>query len=131
MEDRGLGDIVKKEDDILKIEDCLDSTSTCVINSDNTIDVEGNVLIKDIKIPAGELPFKFGKVNGDFRCVRTNLELSVGFPMVVVGDMDISDNKLISLEGCPTHVLGDFCCSNNQLTSLEGGPSFVSGDYLC
>ena len=47
------------------------------------------------------------------------------------GDLDISNLKLDSLEGCPNHITGAFVCNNNQLTNLIGGPQKVDGYYLC
>lgn len=57
-----------------------------------------------------EIPFKFGKVDGNFACQNNNLE---------------------SLKGSPHTVGIDFNCSNNKLHSLEGGPKVVGGDYTC
>ena len=78
------------------------------INSDGTIDVDGDVNLsrKDLT----KIPFKFGKVSGYFAC---------------------SDNKLTSLEGCPKEVVEYFDCSFNILEDLVGGPQEVGGDYYC
>ena len=50
--------------------------------------VQGSIKLTKI---VDRLPFKFGKVTGNFLCDR---------------------NKLITLEGCPTHVGGIFFCDN-------------------
>ena len=47
------------------------------------------------------------------------------------GDINVSHNKLTSLEGAPKSVLGYFYCSNNNLKSLEGGPEEVGGVFFC
>jgi hypothetical protein len=78
------------------------------INYDGTVDVIGNVKLNNKALK--QLPFKFGKVIGDFNCF---------------------ENELTSLEGCPTHVYGDFYCGDNKLTSLEYSPVFVDGYYNC
>jgi len=55
-----------------------------------------------------KIPFKFGKVSGDFYC---------------------SDNQLTTLKGVPQNVGGDFYCSYNQLTTVEGAPQNVGGNF--
>jgi len=65
--------------------------------SDGTLDVFQNVDLENKNLE--ELPFKFGKIDGDFDC---------------------SWNKLTSLEGAPKIVNGNFFCQYNKLTSLEG-----------
>ena len=78
------------------------------INNDGTIDVDGGVYLYHMDLT--KIPFKFGKVTGDFLCYN---------------------NKLTSLEGCPNEVGGYFACFNNQLTNLIGGPQEVGADYSC
>ena len=77
-------------------------------NSDGTIDVIGNVNFNEMYL--GKIPYKFGKVTGNFVC---------------------SYNKLTSLEGAPESVGRKFICSNNELTSLEGAPKLVKGEFDC
>ena len=78
------------------------------LNSDGSIDVDGNVNLSYKRLT--KLPLKFGKVSGHFNC---------------------SKNKLTTLEGCPISVGGDFYCHYNQLTTLEGGPNSVGGYFFC
>lgn len=49
----------------------------------------------------------------------------------VGGNLNISNNKLTSLNGCPYEVGGNFDCTHNKLTSMEGAPSIVHGDFIC
>jgi hypothetical protein len=79
---------------------------TYTINSDNTIDVNGNVDLDNKLGKMKKLPVKFGKVSGYFWCAA---------------------NKLTTLEGCPNYVGGSFYCSKNNLTSLEYCPKYVGG----
>ena len=59
------------------------------------IDVEGDViLIKQVD----KLPFKFGKVSGNFNC---------------------SYNQLTNLSGCPKEIKGDFHCNENLHNEKE------------
>ena len=76
------------------------------INSDGSIDVDGNLTIVNRNLYT--IPIKFNKVSGDFDC---------------------SWNNLISLENSPIEVGGDFICGFNRLKSLVGSPNKIGG-YL-
>jgi hypothetical protein len=48
-----------------------------------------------------------------------------------LGTVNVSDSKLVALNGCPDTVSGSFHVYDNQsLTSLEGGPKEVGKDYI-
>ena len=87
------------------------------INSDGSIDVDGDVDLRGIrfwdvfKIPGkrnnwtlDRLPLSFRKVSGTFDCRYNNLEFLDGCPIEVGGNFFISDNRLKSLVGCPIMV---------------------------
>lgn len=57
-------------------------------------------------------------------------KLPPNMPAKVVYRLDVSENRLTSLEGC-TQECGSFDCRDNQLTTLEGGPQIVNGHYEC
>jgi hypothetical protein len=79
------------------------------INSDNSIDVDGDVNLWDKGLTS--IPLNFNIVNGYFEC---------------------DDNNLTSLKGCPVRVGNGFYCDNNNLTSLQYSPQYVeSGDFSC
>lgn len=78
------------------------------INSDGSIDVEGDVNL--VKKNLKEIPLKFNKVSGYF---------------------DISFNRLTSLEGSPREVYSYFDCSSNLLTTLIGSPDKVHQYFYC
>ena len=78
------------------------------INEDSTIDVDGNVYLRNKGLT--KIPLKFGKVSGYFDC---------------------SFNKLISLSGAPLSVGRGFYCFNNQLKSLSGISGRISGGIYC
>ena len=71
-----------------------------------------------------------GKLSLRWRPLDGNLpKLSAKFKRVV-GDFDVSNQKLKSLEGCPEIVEGQFDCSfNYDLTNLSGGPHTVTDQY--
>jgi hypothetical protein len=93
------------------MEFCEKYLENYTINSDDTIDVNGNVNLSSRRLGDMEkLPVKFGKISGVFDCVG---------------------NNLITLEGCPNYVGGYFYCSSNNLTSLEGCPNYVGGYFYC
>jgi len=99
------------------------------INSDGTVDVNGDVYLNNRGLT--KLPLKFGYVSGDFNCEINKLTSLEGSPSEVVGDFYCDDNQLTSLEGCPKKVGGSFDCGYNQLINLEGAPSEVGGDFFC
>lgn len=95
---------------VKEIEDWLDSfsISNYSVTSNFQVNVYGSVNLKG-KLKNKRLPVEFDLVDGYF---------------------DISDNGLVSLEGCPNHVTKDFNCSNNNLDILFGAPQKV-GDFNC
>lgn len=78
------------------------------VSSNLHVNVNGNVNLRN-KLSEDRLPINFEKVSGYF---------------------DISDNQLVSLEGCPEEVEKDFDCSNNRIETLFGAPNSV-GDFNC
>ncbi len=79
------------------------------INSDNSVDVNGDVDIWGRELKS--IPLNFNIVNGYFTC---------------------SSNLLTSLKGCPVRVGNEFSCYNNKLTSLQYSPQYVeNGDFYC
>mgnify|MGYP005988599243 CR=1 FL=1 len=79
------------------------------ILKDNSVNVNGDVRLADKLSNLLKLPLKFNIVDGNF---------------------DISDNELISLEGCPTKVTGNFHCFKNEISSLKGSPKEVGGSFI-
>jgi hypothetical protein len=100
-----------------------------IINSDSTVDVDGDVKLygKGLK----NLPLNFGKVSGDFFCSYNQLTTLEGAPKEVGGRFDCSNNQLTTLEGGPKEVGGNFYCRSNQLITLEGSPKEVGGNFYC
>jgi hypothetical protein len=77
------------------------------INSDNSVDVDGDVNLCGKKLES--IPLNFNIVNGYFDC---------GY------------NYLTSLKGCPVRVGNGFSCYNNQLTSLQHSPQYMENGYF-
>ena len=100
-----------------------------IINSDGTIDVDGDVNITYMKLD--KLPLKFNVVYGDFQCYNNKLTSLEGAPKEVGVDFDCNNNQLTSLKGSPKWVGRNFYCNNNKLTSLEGAPKWVGGTFYC
>jgi hypothetical protein len=102
------------------------------INSDGTIDVDGNVFLYRELGNMEKLPVKFGKVSGYFYCSSNILTTLEGCPYYVGAYFNCDGNKLTTLEGCPDYVDdGNFYCYGNNLTTLEGCPKYVGGDLVC
>ena len=99
------------------------------INSDLSIDVQGNVDLSGLKLRL--LPLRFSRVSGHFYCFSNHLTTLEGCPREVGGYFSCSSNRLTTLEGCPREVGGNFYCSFNHLTTLEGGPREVGGGFDC
>jgi hypothetical protein len=79
------------------------------INSDNSVDVDGDVYLWNKKLES--IPLNFNIVNGYFEC---------------------GDNHLTSLKGCPVRVGSWFSCYGNNLTSLQYSPQYVeNGNFYC
>ncbi len=77
------------------------------INSDNSVDVDGDVNLFNKGLES--IPLNFNIVNGYFDC---------GY------------NYLTSLKGCPVRVGNYFSCYNNQLTYLQYSPQYVESSYF-
>jgi hypothetical protein len=79
------------------------------INSDNSVDVDGDVDLWSKKLES--IPLNFNIVNGNFDC---------------------GNNYLTSLKGCPVRVGDWFSCYRNELTSLQYSPQYVeNGNFYC
>jgi hypothetical protein len=99
------------------------------INSDGTVDVDGDVDLSRKGLT--KLPLNFGKVTGYFYCYNNKLTTLEGSPISVGGYFGCYNNKLTTLEGGPREVGGDFYCNYNQLITLEGSPREVGGHFSC
>ena len=99
------------------------------INSDGTVDVDGDVDISGGWIE--KIPLKFGSVTGDFLCQSNELTTLEGGPKEVGGNFNCSVNELTTLKGAPIRVGGNFDCYKNNLTSLEGAPENIDYYFNC
>jgi len=99
------------------------------INSDGSIDVDGDVDLSDMRLT--KLPIKFNHVSGDFYCDHNRLTTLEGSPKSVGGSFWCHSNQLTTLEGSPQSVSGYFDCGYNNLTTLEGSPKSVGGHFNC
>ena len=99
------------------------------IDSDGTIDVDGDVDLNDKQLT--KLPVKFRNVGGHFWCENNELTALLGAPLRVDGDFSCDGNNLTTLLGSPQSVSGGFWCGYNKLTTLEGAPKSVGGGFYC
>jgi hypothetical protein len=99
------------------------------INDDESIDVNGNVYLNNIKLT--KLPLTFNKVSGDFWCGNNQLTTLKGSPHWVGKNFHCDKNELTDLKFCPKNIGGVFFCYDNRLTSLEHSPDYVGGDFDC
>ena len=101
------------ETDQWKISDLLAGHFSKSLTAIYTLDDQGRVCCDGnvgttTSFAGNHLPFRWGKVDGDF---------------------DITGMQLESLEGCPHTVGGEFLCLWNRLRSLQGGPRVVGKEY--
>ena len=96
---------------------------------DGTLDVFESVFLYNQNLT--KLPFKFGKIDGDFNCSYNKLTSLKGTPEEVDGDFGCSRNNLINLKYSPKIVNGWFDCSRNNLTNLKNVPEIINGDFYC
>lgn len=99
------------------------------INSDGSIDVDGDVRL--IKMKLTQLPLAFNKVSGKFICATNKLTSLKGSPREVGGYFRCGGNRLTDLVGGPHTVGGLYNCGYNRLTTLYGVASRIGGDFYC
>jgi hypothetical protein len=84
----------------------------------------------------GEIPVKFGLVQGHFMCAFKNLKSLKNAPHTVTGNFGCYGNLLTSLEGGPQDVGrtemggGTYACSNNNLINFMGAPQQFTGYFV-
>jgi hypothetical protein len=84
----------------------------------------------------GEIPVKFGLVQGHFMCAFKNLKSLKNAPHTVTGNFGCYGNLLTSLEGGPQDVGrtvmggGTYACSNNNLINFIGAPQQFTGYFV-
>ncbi len=105
------------------------SISNYIINDDGTVDIDGDVYLYNERLK--KIPFKFGKVSGNFDVSKNYLESLEGTPYYVGGYFDCSRNLLETLKYSPIEVDGNFSCFDNKLVSLEGMSLEIGGDFSC
>lgn len=84
-----------------------------------------------------ELPdgVTFGDYKGSFSVKGSNMKSFRGFPQKITGDLNLSNCKFSSLDGCTQEIGGSFYCDSQKgetsLINLEGGPQKVASTYDC
>jgi len=110
---------------------CEKYLTNYIINSDGTVDVDGDVYLTEKLGKMTKLPLTFGKISGHFNCGWNNLTSLEYCPNYVGGYFNCYGNKLTSLEGGPKYVGASFWCDRNKLTSLEHCPKYVGIAFCC
>jgi hypothetical protein len=100
------------------------------INSDNSVDVDDNVKLRDKDLKS--IPLNFNIVNGYFGCGYNHLTSLKGCPVRVGNGFYCYDNQLTSLQYSPQYVeSGDFSCGNNKIKSLQYCTELIRGYFSC
>lgn len=99
-----------------------------IINDDLSVSFNGNV--SWYRCDYEKLPFKFSKINGNFKLEQSyGLKSLEGLPNHVTGNLDISENGIESLHSLNVNFVGGtFNCSGNNLSTLEGLPLKIGGN---
>ena len=127
----------RKDDEANRIQEFINKQrepESIYITDGNVINSKKSIVISDTDLINGKLPFKFGRVDKNFICMKcTSLTSLEGAPQKVGGDFDCRMcTSLASLEGSPQEVGGTFSCMNcTSLTSLEGAPQKVGRRFSC
>lgn len=102
-------------------------------NRDGEVDVYGDVTLTADDLVNDQIPFPFGRVEGNFDCSALALETLHNAPYWVGGDFDCSENMLEDLEFCPSHVGGDFVCTDNGEYPDFSADSvdYLGGEFIC
>jgi hypothetical protein len=100
------------------------------INSDNSVDVDGDVDLWDKKLTS--IPLNFNIVNGYFECSYNYLTSLKGCPIRVGDGFYCYSNKLTSLQHSPQYVeSGNFSCNRNQIESLQYCTELIRSNFYC
>ena len=100
------------------------------INSDNSVDVDGDVDLWNKVLTS--IPLNFNIVNGWFGCGWNHLTSLKGCPVRVGSWFSCSNNKLTSLQYSPQYVeSGYFTCGSNKIESLQYCTELIRGDFWC
>lgn len=73
-----------------------------------------------------DFDLKISKINGEFYCGACRLESLIGGPDIVMGQYDVSNNLLSSLDGVAKEIHGNLTLSDNRFTSLRNSHKHLS-----
>jgi hypothetical protein len=100
------------------------------INSDNSVDVDGDVGFWNKGLES--IPLNFNIVNGYFNCGNNNLTSLKGCPVRVGNGFSCYNNQLTSLQYSPQYMEnGNFSCGNNKIKSLQYCTELIRGYFSC
>lgn len=97
------------------------------LNKRGLIDVDGNVDLR--REQCKKIPFKFGEINGTFKCSMIGLTTLIGSPEFVNGSFISNSNNLNDLTGSPKFIGESFIVVGSDLNSLFGGPEIVKAHF--
>lgn len=83
------------------------------INDDLIVNVAGDVFLCELNLK--EIPFKFGKVYGDFNVLDNQLTNFKNFPNFIEKDLIFSYNFLACLENLSAIILGSVYCTETLI----------------
>ena len=102
-------------------------------NKTKLTDIFEDVVLDDSILVDGKIPFKYGKVYGNFSLTKCKtLKSYEGCPEIVYGDFKAAiKSDIENFEGCPKFVGGNFDASGHiSLKNLKGSPEKVVKKYI-
>jgi len=98
------------------------------INPDNTVDVEGSVIIYHKRLTI--IPVQFRNVKYHFICDNNKLDSFIGMPSNIGGDLYLDNNNISSLHNLHKHLKKldhKFFCDQNPIKSHILSVFFIKG----
>lgn len=97
-----------------------------LFGTDN-VSIDDNLIVNSyhsltLLSPIDELPFQFGRVEGDFICKDTGLKSFKGFPKFIGGSLIVRTNQISNFDDFPEFIDGDIDLYENKLTKLYNLP---------
>ena len=118
--------------DSKKYSDDFDTT-TKNVGKAKLSDIYEDVILDDSLLDDGKIPFKYGKVFGNFSLSKCKtLKTYEGCPEIVYGDFKAAiKSNIEDLNGCPKFVGGNFDASGHiSLKTLKGSPEKIVKKFI-
>jgi len=120
--------MVDQQQVIAQFQEYFDAFQNYDFDQEGRLNVYGTVIAKDqylSRMPNKQLPFRFGRVEGDFNVSYCGLNTFEGMPYYVKHTCWISHNPATTLVGLPKHCNNLVMEGLSELASFDGFPDQV------